>query len=401
MPSPLIISCAAACRFLRQALGLAQTLPDTATALQQLEFVQMDSINVCGRMHDLILRSRLPHYRPADLEALLYDAPRTAFEYYFPNLCVLPLSDYPYFVPMMQRRATQPDHRHRFTAEEGAIAQHLLAQIAAEGPLRTRASASNFGHTLSGWGTPRKLAAHVLEKLWFQGQLVVHHRENFERWFDLPQRTLPPHLTALHQPDAALPDEAEELAFQAHKRLRSRRIFRPRRQDLQVLGRDAVTEVAVEGCRRSWYVLTGDGERLAQIESEFQAQDSDLQPPQLSLLAPLDPVVYDRDRTRELFQFDYSWEVYTPAAKRRWGYYVLPMLWGDRLVGRVDPKFDRASGSLKILALQLEPGIEPAAIAPPLALALTELAQFLGAERLQLETIEPASLRQRLLALNL
>lgn len=389
MRKTISVSQAAARRFLLQAFRLEQwqPLPDVSHALDALEFVQMDSINVCGRMHDLILWARVREYCPAWLDDLLYTTPRGAFEYPFPNLCALPLRDYPYFVRAMRARAAVPGRWGALTAEELPVAERLLARITAEGPLRTRDAGAEDGHTVSGWGTRRKLASHVLEKLWLQGRLAVHHRENFERWFDLAEHTLPPELLALHVDGAALPGEAGERAHRARKRLRVRRLFRPRAEDVRALGADALTQVTLEGSPRPWYVLAEDLPALVESEGGVPPEPADVH-----LLAPLDPLVYDRERTRALFGFEYVWEVYTPAAKRRWGYYVLPILWGDRLAGRLDPWVDRRSGTLQIHSLQLEPWVDPAAIAAPLAGRITEFARFSGTERVRIDRINPETL---------
>ncbi len=383
----LSVSAAAARRFLIHAFALdtPQALPDVAAALDRLEFVQMDSINVCGRMHDLILWARVRNYRPAMLDALLYGDPRGAFEYYFPNLCVLPLRDYPYFVRAMKARAAAPGRWQGLLPEEVAVAEQLLARLAAEGALRTRAGGSEHGHTTSGWGIRISLAAHVLEKLWLQGRLTVHRRENFERWFALTERVLP-EMAALHVKDADLPDEGQEREYKCRKRLRARRLFRPKVDDVAVLGRDAFAAVQVEGAARPWYVLAEDVAALTEAETAPVSEG-------VNLLAPLDPLVYDRERTRAVFGFDYTWEVYTPAARRRWGYYALPLLWGDRLAGRVDPKVDRKTKTLTLRSLWLEPWADGHEIAPALGARLAAVGRFLGAERVVLDRVDPDSAR--------
>ena len=291
----------------------------------------------------------------------------------------------------MQERAAVLGRWGPLTAEEVPVADLLLARIEAEGPLRTRDAGAEHGRTLSGWGVPRRIAAHVLEKLWLQGRLAVHHRENFERYFDLAERVLPPEMAALLTDGAALPLEDEERAYRTRKRLRARRLLRPRREDFRTLGAGAVVPVALEGASRPWYVLAEDVPALEAAEAAPLPES-----PGVSLLAPLDPLVYDRERTRAVFGFDYSWEVYTPAARRRWGYYVLPILWGEHLVGRLDPRIDRRSGTLEVRSLQLEPRTDPTALAPLLAERLREFARDLGADQIRIERAEPAGIRRLL-----
>lgn len=382
---------ASACRFLLRALHLERprSLDGVVDVVDALEFVQMDSINVCGRIHDLILRARIRDYRPELLARSLYGQPRELFEHYFPNLSVLPLRDYPYFVRAMRGGLQKP-----LAEEHAPVGTLLLERIRVEGPLRARDAAAEHGRTLSGWGISRSLAAHVLERLWLQGRLSVHHRERFERWYDLPERTLPADFVALHRDTAALPDASEERRHLVRKRLRSQRLFRPRRGDAEVLEPEALVRVSVEGGSRPWFVLAEDLPLLEACAGRPPSAPAS----GVALLAPLDPLVYDRERTRELFEFDYTWEVYTPVARRRWGYYVLPILWGGALVGRLDPRVDRRAGALEIRSLVLESGVDPDALIHPLAAELVELASFLGARRIDLCTAAPPGLGAALAA---
>jgi uncharacterized protein YcaQ len=379
------VSTAAARRFLVRAFALDgfQTLPDVATALERLEFVQEDSINVCGRIHDLVLWPRVAGYAPSLLHDALYASPRQAFEYYFPNLCALPLTDYLHFVRSMRARQASPGRWHGLLDEELEIAEQLLAQMDADGPLRSRTTSDAHGHTTSGWGTRAKRASHVLEKLWLHGRVTVARRENFERWFDRTERLLP-EVTGIEPPD-----EAVEAAYRMRKRLRARRVFRQKKEMFDLLGKGAFVTVHIEGDRRPWYALAEDADALAAAE-EAPVGDA------LHLLAPLDPLVYDRERTQNVFGFEYTWEVYTPAAKRRWGYYVLPILQGDRLIGRVDPKIDRRTRTLTLHSLSLEPGVDPAEVAMPLAARLRDFARFLGAEQIDAGIVEPKGLQKAL-----
>lgn len=381
------ISATAARRFLVGAFGLRRphALPDVAAALDLLEFIQMDSINVCGRIHDLILWSRVPGYHPSGLDTLLYGQPRQAFEYYFPNLSVLPLRDYPYFACAMKARAQTPGRWQGLLPDEVPIAERLLSRMKDEGPLRTRASGAQDGYTTSGWGTRTTVAAQVIEKLWLHGQLTVAQRSNFERSFDLTERVFP-EAARYHSDDAVLPGEADERVYKIRKRLRARRLFRPRADEVRTLGPEAFVPVRLANTPRLWYVLAEDAPVLAQAESLAVEND-------VNLLAPLDPLIYDRERTRNVFDFDYTWEVYTPVAKRRWGYYVLPVLWGDRLAGRVDPKIDRKTKILTLVSLQLEPWVDARQIVPALASRLVAFARFLGAERIVLARVEPPETR--------
>ena len=384
---PLTISRNAARRFLVSAFALDgfQTLADVPTAISRLEFVQEDSINVCGRIHDLVLWSRVRDYAPDMLHRALYESPRAAFEYYFPNLCALPVDDYPHFLRAMRARAENPGRWHGLLPEEEPVAHRLLSTMDTTGPLRTRSTGSEDGYTTSGWGTRTTVAARVIEKLWLQGRLVVSHRANFERWFDRTERILP-HVATLEPPH---PDD--ERQFLVRKRLRARRLFRLKKADADALGHATFRAVEIEDVRRPWYILAEDAAELSSFEDAADPPAADV-----LLLAPLDPLIYDRERNRDIWGFDYTWEVYTPVAKRRWGYYVLPILLGDRLVGRMDPKMDRSAKTLTIHSLTVEPNITWAEVAPALAARLAAYARFLGAVRIDLPETTPKLFRRRL-----
>lgn len=388
----LTLSKAAARAFLLRAFALErwQSLPDTLSAITQLEFVQEDSIPICGRMHDLILFPRVAGYRPEALAEVLYGTQAGAFEIHFPNLAALPRTDYPYFVRKMQARRTTPGRWQGLFSHEAPVAEAFLTALDKHGPLSTRHHGNDFGHMLSGWGSRATVVSQVAEKLWLQGITGIAHRKNFERYFDRLER-LAPALAAWHTEQASLPLPEDATRHLARKRLRAKAIFRPKRDDRTLLGESAFCKLEIEGLSKPWYCLAEHtsllGERAAGAD-DFGGE--------ALLLAPLDPLIYDRQRTRELFDFDYTWEVYVPAERRKWGYYVLPILQGDRLIGRVDLKRESKSGTLQILALLLEPGVEESLVATPIGEALQRQATFLETTNFSLLGECPPTLRKRL-----
>ena len=375
------ITKAAARAFLIRAFALEswQSLPDTASAINALEFVQEDSISICARMHDLILWPRVADYAPEKLAAALYgseSAPASAFEIHFPNLAALPRADYPYFVRRMKARQAEPGRWQGLLPEEEPVAVAFLEALDTHGPLSTRRHGNDFGHMRSGWGTRATVVSQVAEKLWLHGTIGIAKRQNFERYFDRLHR-IAPELAAWHDETTTLPDDQEARRYLARKRLKAKALFRPGRDDKATLGESAFCKVEIEGLTKPWYCLTEQAPDLLDSPARRGREGG-------GLVAPLDPLVYDRQRTREIFDFDYTWEVYVPAEKRKWGYYVLPILQGDRLVGRVDPKLDRKTGTLHILSLELE----PIADAGQVHTYLESLAAFVGAGRL---AISPAT----------
>ncbi len=367
-------------RFLIHAFSLEhfQSLSTPQETIHRLEFVQEDSINICGRMHDLILWSRVAGYTPDHLAETLYGPTATAFEYWFPNLCALPLDDYPHFVGGMRERMKTQGRWGALSPDEETVAQKILEALDTSGPLRTRTHGAEDGHTLSGWGTRATVVSQVCEKLLLHGRLSVARRANFERYFDRTERVYPA-IQHWHHPETVHPDPTETARHLARKRLHAKRLFPLKKEAMGILGKDALTEVQIDGVKRRYYCLAEDTELLCDAQPVTANE--------LLLLAPLDPLVYDRNRNRDLFDFDYTWEVYVPAEKRKWGYYVLPILQGERLIGRIDPKLDRKTRTLNLLSLTLEDGVDSAAIAAPLSARIRDYASFLGAERITPEEL--------------
>ena len=360
----------AARRFLRRVLGLDTPFPDVAGALAHHGYVQIDPINVCGRMHDLILRNRVHGYREGDLMRHLHGgaAPlpaiqRTAFEHHLPDSHVLvafPLDAWPHLLGAMRRRTrVHSAWSGKLTPRERAFADQILAEITAHGPL----SSGHFDDDRRArrvWGAAT-LAKSTLQKLFFHGRLLIARRDGIRRLYDLPERVLP--VAALAAPEPSPTDTARWLVL---TKLRQRRLVLLKRDELRMV-EDLVQPIAVEGCP-PLFCLPEDAALFAEIENrESKIENSS----DLQLLAPLDPLIYDRRVTAALWGFDYTWEVYTPPHKRTRGYYALPVLAGYELVGHVDPKADRENKKLCVVSRSVRRGHK---VAP----AVKGLADFLG-----------------------
>lgn len=327
-------------------------------------------------MHDLILRNRVHGYREGDLMRHLHGdddlaetaAPkrpkpadaRDAFEHHLPHSGVLvafPLEAWPHLQAAMRTRSRRSGAwAGRLTPREKILAAELLAAIAARGPL----GSEDFEDDRTArrvWGASRLVKA-TLQKLFFHGRLLIAQRRHNRRRYDLPERVLP--AAVLAQPAASAAETARWLAL---LKLRQRRLAPLTREELRHVG-DAVQAVTVAGCP-PLFCLRDDAPLLAAAAAAAPA----LRP--LALLAPLDPIIYDRRVTAALWNFDYTWEVYTPARKRVRGYYALPVLAGTELVGHVDPKADRAARRLLVRSRRIRRGH---AVAP----ALREFASWLG-----------------------
>jgi uncharacterized protein len=337
------VTIATARHFMRLATGIEAGFQSIAEALQHLAFVQIDPINVCGRMQDHILRTRVVGYQEGGLMDYLHPpGPRSAFEHHLPdsqNLAALPLDAWPHLQTAMKER-TQTDSlwSGKLTHEEKKLATRLLARMKDEGPLCSQDIESSRREKQHEWDSTT-VAKSTLQKLFFHGRVLIAKREGIRRYYDLPEHVLPSE--TLH---TKTPSKAETTLWLAQVKMRQRRLALLKAAELTALGSQVVPVSIEQLPKLKLHVLASD---LPLLEKAASAA-----PKKPLLIAPLDPVIYDRKVTEQLWAFDYRWEVYVPPAKRVRGYYALPLLAGTELVGYSDLKADRVSGSLGIISHQ-------------------------------------------------
>ncbi|HEX5578254.1 MAG TPA: crosslink repair DNA glycosylase YcaQ family protein, partial [Candidatus Limnocylindria bacterium] len=279
-------------------------------------------------------------------------------------------------------------YRESILREQATVADAILARIERDGPLST-ASFKEHRHAVDWWWAPTSAARAVLEALFVSGRLGIAHRDGNRRYYDLIERLVPAELLSRRESvDEALRHRLLSryravglLAGQAPADvIYSTGSLRDRTRWLADLAEaGTLVPVAVEGLKQLRYLLADERPLLEATERPSRRQAA------VTFLAPLDPLVWDRRLLRDLFGFAYTWEVYVPAAKRRHGYYVLPLLFGDRIVGRIEPRLDRRSGELAIAGLWLEPGFAPLEephFVPALSAALSAYRAFVGAATL-------------------
>lgn len=356
---------------MRRALLLDAPAADVGTALAHHGYVQIDPINVTGRMHDLILRNRVAGYREGDLMRHVHGAAeplpaahRTAFEHHLPDtgvLVVFPLDAWSHLPAAMRKRTRGSGNwSGRLHARQRRLADRILAEIATRGPLSSEdIDDEQRDHHV--WGISATLAKTTLQKLFFHGRVLIAKRgSGNRRYYDLPERVLP--AATLAAPE---PSRTETARWLATLKLRQRRLALLKKTELALVA-DLVQPVQVTDgpllhCLRTDLPLF---DRLPASGPEAAAASP-------LLLAPLDPLIYDRRVTARVWDYDYTWEVYTPAAKRVRGYYALPILAGHELVGHVDPKADRPARRLRVVARSVRRGHKAAD-------AVRALARFLG-----------------------
>jgi uncharacterized protein len=370
-----------------------------------LGYLQLDPISVVARSHLLVLWSRLGGFHPGELDRLLWRE-RRLFEYWTHGASIVPTQDYPIHHLLMRRYPSDRSAYNRrvraWLADNQALRRSILRRLRADGPLpgRELEDRSAVAWRSGGWTAGRNVE-RMLDVLWTQGTIVVAGRSGRQRLWDVAERWLPD-----WTPTGRLP-EREVVRRSAQRSLRALGVATAHDIDrhftqgrypgldavlagLERAGRVERVRVAADGAEwpGPWYVHAADLPALERI----QAGDWR---PRTTLLSPFDNLVIGRERTERLFGFRFRMEIYVPKAARQYGYYVLPVLHGDRLVGRVDLAMDRRRGRLLVHAVHAEPDA-PAAAGPALAAALHELAAFLGADQVELRQPSPPVWRSAL-----
>ena len=335
--------------------------------IRQAGCIQYDPVDVCGRNAELTLFSRVKGFRKKMLNDLLY-RDRLLVDYPDKELSIWPREDWPYFSGYRERSIS---HARQFSGIP-ALEEKAIAYIRKHGPVSSDTlpiEGTVFWHSSMHWSghweKESPAARSVLEQLYTDGVLLIHHKSGSRKFYDLAEKYFPADL--LNAPNPC-PDEDAFTDWRIRRRIGAVGLLWNRNSTawlgigMNTAQRNAafdrlekssrIAAVQVEGIRFPLYLLAED---LPLMESVIGGQ---LQPKaRLEFLAPLDPMLWDRPLIEALWDYRYSWEIYTPASKRKYGYYVLPMLWGDRFIGRVEPKIDKAAQTLAVGRIWLEPGI--------------------------------------------
>jgi len=366
--------------------------------IRALGAVQLDTISVISRSHETVLWSRLGPYDPA-LLAELHHPDGALAEYWAHAAALIPMEDFPLYRRVMERHRRQDEVPGSWADANRATVERVLATIREEGPCPSRRFERAAGLRPEPWawwgGTEERRA---LDHLWSRGEVMPRRRVGFERVWDLTERVVPAAILATR------PTPEEERRAFVTKALRALGVgtarwvadyFRagstphvPARdvsQELRALAADgSAVPVAIDGVDEPAWLDQALPPRLTDL------REGRGRPLLTTLLSPFDSLVWHRGRALALWNFDYRLESYTPAAKRRYGYYTLPILDRGRLVGRVDPSLDRRARLLTLRAVHLEPGVHRTpALAARLAAALWDLAAFLGADDVAVLASDP------------
>ncbi len=374
---------------LLQAPRKKATKEDVLSTIRQMHVLQIDTIHVVARSPYLVLWSRLGHYEPQWLEALLEE--KKLFEYWAHEASFLPIEDY----GLYRHRMIDPGsmgwkYSAKWMQEHRTTINQLVEHIRENGPVRSADFKRTDGKSGGWWGwKPEKRS---LEVLFTAGRLMIARRQNFHRVYDLAERILP------GWDDADMPSMADThrtlllKAVQALGIAKSTWIgdyfrtakSRPTPHPESLVEEGTLLKATVEGWDAPVYIHPAHRE-LAQAAAE-----GILKPTVTTLLSPFDPIVWDRQRAQELFDFEYRLECYTPEAKRTYGYFTLPILHRGALVGRLDAKAHRADSVFEVKALYLESGVRiTQRLATDLAAALQRCATWHGTEKVKISQCNP------------
>jgi len=358
-----------------------------AHLVNSLGYIQIDPMTTVARNHDLVLHARLPGYRPEDLETCLYNH-RTLCETVTTVRCIVPVEDMRFF--LQHHHHIKQANKERFTELE-PVMNHIKEIIRREGPKCSRDF--ELDQRMNGWWDPKgekrtRVVRQALEWMWHGGDLVVTRRKGNLRYFDLPERVLPPQVLGDDHSSHWRRLLAEKyfrcLGLGAPHDFRFgfiRGSTRERKQLLGEMSQDGLlTEVIIHEVPQSYYILS---DMLGLIPSEGEARRDPGPASGALLLPPLDNFLWFRQRLEDVFGFSYTWEAYIPRAKRRYGPYTMPLILEGRPLGRIDARTDRAAGRLEVNVAALEEGIS---LNPgeqeEVRTALLRLGRFVGAERI-------------------
>jgi uncharacterized protein YcaQ len=363
----------------RRFLALYHFKPtDLPGVMERLGTVQYDPLNPVGRNADLVFQARIPGYQVDDWQKAAY-TDRILYDAWDKQACLVPVSDWP--MRALIREKLRPYHDREILQADAEGAAKILATIDEQGPLSSLEfeDRTRFGEQGSWYGSTR--TKRILRSLWACGELVTHHRKGGRHYYERPQRVIP----AQHFETPPLLDEAAYYRWIIMRRYQATGILRPTAEAAiwsacaeaskrklalaQLVEAGLLTRLQIGESAGTYYVHTG----------ALKLLDEPLSNPRMIFLGPLDSLLWDRKSLLHIFDFDYIWEVYKPAEQRKWGYYVLPVFYGDRFIARVDSRLEKGVWTLS--RWWWEPDITPGAdLLDALRTAVEDFLHYLRAE---------------------
>ncbi|SCZ57686.1 hypothetical protein SAMN04488118_103123 [Epibacterium ulvae] len=352
---------------------------DVLDLIKDLGFVQLDTIQVISRAHHHILWSRNQNYREPMLNQLLQDK-RAVFEHFTHDASVLPMQFLPMWARQFQRKKDQVGRSNWFGKHlDPDLIAEVLHKVTQDGPVSTQDFTTKVNGEKKMWQRPPHKM--VLDYLWYAGELATSHREGFTKFYDLADRVFPSDQDILsdeEQVDHLCHSALDRIGFGTLTEIRK---FWDASDAAEVKAwaeraRSKLVDVEIQSADGSWSEAWACSDITARIAALTKPTA------RLRILNPFDPAIRDRNRLSRLFGFDYTVEMFVPAAKRKWGYYVYPLLEGDRFVGRIEAKGDRGRKTLTLTNFWVEhPRLETPARTAKLEAELNRLAKLAGLEQ--------------------
>jgi len=361
----------------------------TLAIIERLGYVQIDTLSVIARAHHHTLWSRLPDYNEKILNELL-EKDKAIFEYWSHAASYLPMCDYRFSLP---RKKSYADGKSHWFGQDKKMNKYVLERIKAEGPLQSK----DFEFKREGPGNwyEWKPAKRALEQLFMEGKLMVSRRIGFQKVYDLTERVLPADIDRSFPSEKETADHLIKKAIYAHGLIHENEIAYLRsglkaniNKALNQMAKEGeLDEVKVEGIEKPYFIM--QPKQLKSIVQELFPTKKTKTKNTLHFLSPFDNALIQRKRVQELFNFEYMIECYLPEAKRKYGYFSVPVLFGNKFVARFDPKTDRASKTFYIKSLHFEKGFKPDEIFnSSFASKLNDFAFFNGCKTIVIEKTE-------------
>ena len=384
--------------FLKRQLLINPKLPKGKAGafrvIENLSYVQIDTINVIERSHHIVFFTRCPDYMPIYLHQL-QSKDKKIFEYWAHAASFIPMNDYRFYISAMKKKPEKDSWLDKWIKENRNLIKRVKTKVVKEGPL----SSSDFRDVKNRKRGPWwdwKPAKMALEVLFWQGVLMIKERRNFQRVYDLTERVIPKNL------DITEPTEEEEKKFFIRRALSAMGVATEKDINSyigisgklnkwieQMQNSEEILKIEIDGLKKPYYVLTDDISKLKKDKVKVI--------PTVSFLSPFDNSIILRDRTSALFGFKYSLECYVPKQKRKYGYFCLPILWGNQLVGRIDPKADRQHKVLIINNLHIEnKDLDYNEFMPALSTTLNKFASFHNFEKIEFSKKVPAKIKHNI-----
>ena len=377
------------------AQGLLQTqsygrgLAGARKAINHIGYVQIDTISVVERAHHHVLHSRVPNFKPAMMNKMLVDG--DIFEYWAHAAAFLPIRDFRFSLPY--KHAIKSGQTHWYRTRDKKLMGELLTRIRSDGPLRSRDIETRTKKRAGWWDW--KPAKKALEQLYMQGDLMVSNRGGFQKTYDLTERVLASDVNSQMPSvdDLAAHLVGQQLRCHGFASLKGLTYLR-RNTDLRTAVKTLVTEKLAQRAFEQVQVGSGD---VFILEAGALERPLPRLNNRMLILSPFDNSVIQRDRLKALFQFDYQIECYVPEAKRRYGYFCLPLLFGDEFVGRMDCKAHRKTSHLEIKSIHFEQhDFDDDLVIAAFVDAITQFSQFQECDSVSLTQAHPKYMVQRL-----